>query len=129
MPFLASGAPRYRTLSLMNARPTRCPNKNCRFHQDAEPRFYTKMGYYRTKHNRRRVPRYRCRACGKSLSTRTESPAAGQHKPQVNEMLMKLVCSGVTMRRSAKILGVARDTVLRKVGWCLLNSNVSSSSN
>ncbi len=75
------------------------------------------MGYYRTKHNRRNVPRYRCRACGKSFSTRTDSPTAGQHKPQVNGMLMKLVCSGVTMRRTAKILGIARDTVTRKVGW------------
>jgi len=75
------------------------------------------MGYYRTKHNRRRVPRYRCRSCGKSLSTRTESPTAGQHKPQVNGMLMKLFCCGVTLRRSARILGVARDTAARKVGW------------
>ncbi len=61
----------------MYTKPSRCPNEDCRFHQDTEMRFYTKMGYDRTKHNRRRVPRYRCRVCGKSFSTRTGSPTVG----------------------------------------------------
>jgi hypothetical protein len=40
-----------------------------------------------------------------------------QHKPYVNDPIMKLLCSGVSLRRTAKLTGVCKGTAARKLAW------------
>jgi transposase-like protein len=97
---------------------THCPNPACPNHKSPPPEpFYIKKGYYRTKHDRRQVPRYKCKTCGRNFSTHTFRSTYQQHKPFVNVPLFKLLASSVTQRRSAKVLGVNRKTVVRKFHW------------
>ncbi len=109
----------------MFTRPARCPNQECRFRDGPDgserlygsTRFWIKRGHYRTKHDRRAVPRYSCRACGKCFNSRTGTPTAGQHKPHMNRQVFGMLCSGMTQRRTAEVAGIARRTVERKFRW------------
>jgi len=101
----------------MFTRPKCCPNPNCSHHENPQKGFYLRRGTYRTKHDLRDVPRYSCKGCGRWFNSRSLGGKAGQHKPQINKAVMGLICSGVTIRRAAVLVGVARKTVDRKVRW------------
>jgi hypothetical protein len=60
------------------------------------------------------VKRYICRNCGKSFSSATFHSYYRQKKRHKNLLLRKLLCSGVSQRRCAKILHLHRTTVVRK---------------
>jgi transposase-like protein len=92
-----------------------CPK--CRARNNGSRRFYTKQGYFKTKHDHQPVPRYRCKHCGANFSSHTFRDTYRQHKPRLNRKVYKLLCSGVTFRRSAKILRVSRNTVTAKFHW------------
>lgn len=90
-----------------------CPNESC-FRSRAGPRI-VRDGYFYRSSDRRFITRLRCRHCGCRFSLATGSPAFGQKKRTVNEPLRGLLCSGVSMRRSARLLGIHRITVARKL--------------
>ena len=101
----------------------KCPNPNCPTNKsqainfivwDDGKKFYIKKGYYKTKHNHQPVPRYQCKHCKVTFSTHTFRETKNQKKPHINEQAFKLISSGVTLRRAAKILGVAKKTIERK---------------
>jgi transposase-like protein len=73
-----------------------------------------KVGFFRRKSDCRLIQRYRCTRCLKKFSNATGHPAFGQNKRQFNFKLMKLLVSGVSLRRSAKILNLNRNTIDRK---------------
>ena len=52
--------------------------------------------------------------CRTSFSQATNDPCFRQKKRHKNDLLRQLLCSGVSLRRSAKILKVNRVTVVRK---------------
>ena len=52
--------------------PQRCPNPRCRHHAHPGRRWRTDYGFYHTRAHGR-VRRYRCRGCGRTCSTQTES--------------------------------------------------------
>ena len=109
----------------MRTKPTHCPTPDC-VHRDgpadAERRYgtavwYTKYGYFYRKDGRYKVPRYQCRACGKVFSAQTFAPTHGQHKATVNKSVFKLLASGVTLRRTGRLVGITKDTVMAKLQW------------
>ena len=61
------------------------------------------------------IQRFLCQICGKRFSNATFSPCYRQKKRRVNEILFKLLSSGVSMRRAALILNIHRTTVKRKL--------------
>ena len=63
------------------------------------------------------MQRWQCKGCGKTFSSRTESDGRRQRKPDISTKLMGLLCSGATLRRSARLLGVAYSTVRRRASW------------
>ena len=73
-----------------------------------------KIGFFRRKSDCRIIQRYRCQKCRTQFSNATGHPAFGQNKRQFNFKLMKLLCSGVSLRRSARILNLSRTTIDRK---------------
>lgn len=69
--------------------------------------------YYRTSDSKR-VMRFLCLNCQKTFSNATFSPCFGQKKRHKNEALRRLLASGISLRRSARVLNLNRITVVRK---------------
>ena len=108
-----------------------CPNSECATNTSnavsfiaslQDEKFYVKKGYYTTKYNHQPVPRYKCKYCGRYFSSHTSRETYRQHKPHINEAAFKLLASAVTMRRAAKILGVAKLTIERKFHYLAARS-------
>lgn len=95
----------------MPAQPKQCPSITCL----ATGKFFIKKGYFKCKHNHQRVPRYKCKLCGKFFGSHTGRPTAGQKKPRLNHEIFRLYASGMTQRRLAKTLDCHHKTVARKL--------------
>lgn len=81
---------------------------------DSRPHI-VKVGFFQRKSDSRVIQRFRCTKCRKKFSNATGHPAFGQNKRQFNFKLMRLLTSGVSLRRSAKILNLSRTTIDRKL--------------
>lgn len=91
-----------------------CPSPNSRI----ENRTLTvRNGYFKRKSDSRKIRRYRCLRCFKYYSLATNNPAVWQNKRQLNDKIRKLFCSGVSLRRISKLLGISRTTVARKLKY------------
>jgi transposase-like protein/IS1 family transposase len=87
-----------------------CSNKSCHL-----PTRLRKDGHYFRKSDSKYIQRYRCIHCGQRLSSARLSKCFGQKKRTINAMVEKLYCSKVSIRRIAKIIGVDKKTVMRKI--------------
>jgi transposase-like protein len=87
-----------------------CPNPVC-----ACPTHILRDGHFYRREDSKLIQRYRCKTCGTRFSSATHSSTYRQKKRRVNSPLLKLLSSGVSMRRSAILLGVHRKTVERKL--------------
>ncbi len=74
-----------------------------------------KFGRYRRKSDCKSIQCYRCLDCKRNFSSGTRHPCARQNKRQINRRLFEFLCSGVSQRRSAKLLKVSRTTIARKL--------------
>lgn len=73
-----------------------------------------RIGHYRRKSDSKYVQRFRCTSCSKCFSTATFHPCFRQHKRRFNFKVFQFLASGVSQRRSAKLLNLNRKTVVRK---------------
>jgi transposase-like protein len=92
-----------------------CPN--CKLNSNSKhlgPKIVGYGSYYR-RSDSKRVRRFLCLHCRKSFSCSTKSKCRGQKKRWANEWVRRLLCSGVSQRRIAKILCINRITVVRKL--------------
>lgn len=69
--------------------------------------------FYRSS-DARWIQRWRCSGCRRTVSRATHHPCFNQKKRRLNEPLYRLLCSGVSLRRAARLLRVHRITVVRK---------------
>ena len=92
-----------------------CPHceKNPEYVSDC--RTIRREGSYYRKSDSRSVKRYSCLLCKTGFSDATKDPCFRQKKRQKNKKLLELLASGVSERRSAKLLRIHRKTVARKV--------------
>lgn len=74
----------------------------------------SRSGHFIRKSDGTRVQRWRCSQCGHSRSSAQFSPCYRQNKRHLNPIILKLLCSAVSQRRIALILGISRLTVARK---------------
>jgi transposase-like protein len=74
--------------------------------------WFSKIGYYVPKGTGMKTPRFKCKACGKAFSSRTDKPNAYQKMPELNKQLFGLLVSGVSLRRAAGLLSVQYRTIL-----------------
>ena len=74
-----------------------------------------RSGTFRRKSDCRTIQRFFCGRCKRSFSRSTTHLAYRQKKRQLNDRLRKLLCSGVSLRRSAKLLHLSRTTIARKL--------------
>ena len=92
--------------------PANCPNFECTFFQKKE--FVMKHGFYFRKDDSRKIQRYLCTKCSRRFSQSTSTLEYRQKKRRMNRLLFELLASGLSMRRSARVLKIHRTTVHRK---------------
>jgi len=90
----------------------RCPQTSCLCCPAKHP-FFRHGSFYR-RSDSRTIYRWRCKNCKRTISSATGHPCFKQHKRRINHPLYGLLCSGVSLRRAARILRVNRITVVRK---------------
>ncbi len=95
--------------------PPFCPRRGCPFNQRRQRGFARRHGVYRSASFPRPLVRYRCRSCRLTFSLMTFRYAYRQKKPHVDARLLHLLCNGVSLRGAARLLGVNRKTVSRKL--------------
>lgn len=109
--------------------PPFCPYRECSQHGEAEPRFFQRHGYYKVQCRGYRIPRFRCKTCRRTFSRQTFRVDRYDHKPEVNIMLVMLLCSGIGLRQCARIVKMTLRNVMRKarklgIHCRLLNRNL-----
>jgi len=72
-------------------------------------------GHYFRKSDSRYVEKFYCRLCEKYFSRATRSATCWQKTRRINPKLNRLLCSGVSQRRAAFLLGINRKTVARRL--------------
>ncbi len=97
--------------------PPCCPYPACLYHRDPLPRFCRRIGTYQPLCRNHPVPRFRCRACGRSFSRQTFRADYRMKKPHLNAPFLQLMVSCVGQRQAARCLRVARRTVERRFRW------------
>ena len=73
-----------------------------------------RFGSFYRRSDSRRIQRFRCLICSKHFSAATFQDCYRQNKRGKNELLRRMLCSGVSQRRCSKILSLSRTTVVRK---------------
>ena len=90
-----------------------CPNIQCNFFGNNQT--IVKKGSFFRKCDSRSVQRFSCRECGENFSAATGSLEFRHKKRREVPMILHLLSSGVSMRRTAKILKLHRTTIQRKM--------------
>ncbi len=76
----------------------------------------TKCGFFRKQATRaERIQRFHCHSCGRRFSTQTGTLTYRERKPHVDQVLARALNEGVSQRGCARILGIHRKTVARKL--------------
>jgi transposase-like protein len=81
-------------------------SENCRIHR---------TGKYWRKSDGRWILRFWCEACKRGFSNATAHPCYQQKKRHKNELVKKLLCGGVSQREAARMTGLNRKTIVRKL--------------
>lgn len=97
-----------------------CPLNNCQ-----SPNIF-KNGYYIRANDSRKIQRYRCKTCGRHFSSATGTLEFGQKKRRVNRLLLKLFCNKVSQKAAARIAGVNKVTVARKMEYWSKKSKIKN---
>lgn len=94
--------------------PPFCPRFGCPSAIAELPFHFRRSGSFRRKCDGRSVQRFRCLACGRGFSTQTFKTNYRYRKPFLHHTLAFALCSKVTRRQAARLLGVNRKTVERR---------------
>lgn len=74
-----------------------------------------RKGFFDRSSDRARIRRYQCRICQRSFSQATFSACFRQIKRGLNQPVFELLVSGVSLRRTARLLKANPKTVVRKM--------------
>lgn len=74
-----------------------------------------KRGFYTRPADGRRIQRYQCQACKKGFSRQTLSHDYRLRLRRPNQVIFRLICSGLSQRRCALIVGVKPEAISRRV--------------
>lgn len=91
-----------------------CPHCNTEHITSDKRKNIVRFGSFLRKHDKKLIHRFLCKICKRTFSPSTESPIFKQHKPDLNSKVTILLCSKVSQRRVAEILGINIKTVARK---------------
>lgn len=94
--------------------PSFCPKEDCRAHNGAPFQFHCR-GFYRRACDGLVVQRFSCVTCGRRFSRQSFRLNYRWRLPNIHIELFGLLVSKVTMRQSARLLEISRDTVTRRM--------------
>lgn len=77
----------------------------------------TKKGFFRKKLVRRYIQRFFCLSCKSKFSASTLSATYWQKKPHLNKAIYLNLCSGMSLRRTAKNMDICFMTVYNRFLW------------
>jgi transposase-like protein len=97
-----------------------CPHLNCESYKKNEQ--VVRFGKFYRQDTSEWVSRFKCKTCLKTFSSATNTLEFRHKKRRINYTLMHLLCSGVSQRRSAKILLVDKKTIARKVNYLAMKA-------
>jgi transposase-like protein len=86
-----------------------------RCHTRALPGRLIRDGWYFRSSDQKYVQRFKCLVCCRGFSGSTTGSCYRQKKRQINNKLFRLLVSGVSLRRTAKLFKVSRTTIARKL--------------
>lgn len=100
-----------------------CPNPLC-------PHFQTdhsiqKDGLYLRNSDSHWIQRFRCRSCGKRFSAASFSDEYRLQNRRITPMIKKLLVSGVSIRRTARLMNVSRVTVVKRFHLLAMRAQLS----
>lgn len=103
----------------MEETPGRCPRSECPSNATPPAGDFRcrRRGTYTHRATGETTQRWECLCCGRTFTKHNEAGDNGQRKADINHTLFNLLCSGMTMRRAAKVLGVSRHTVEKRAAW------------
>lgn len=87
--------------------PPRCPHADCPRHDDPTSDFCAPFGSYQPRCRPRPVPRFRCRTCRRTFSRQTFRADYRDKKPHLNAPVVELLCSGVGLRQTGRLVGLS----------------------
>lgn len=95
--------------------PPHCPNRECA--QATQPRRsgFFRHGHYTTHALGRRIPRFLCRSCRRTMSSQTFDASYRLRRPYLEEAIIREIAQGASLRRVAQVLGINRKTVSRRL--------------
>jgi transposase-like protein len=96
---------------------SRCPNPNCNPDPNRNSPCIVKNGAYYRPSDGKWVKRMKCKTCKLHFSEATFQKPYRHNKRRINPTVFNLLCSGVSMRRTALLLNVHRKTVARKLAF------------
>ena len=106
--------------------PSQCAYSECQSKSTSlTPGHFVRKGFYFRSSDGRSIPRFSCLVCKRSFSSASFSNCFGQKKRRLNDQIFKLLVSGVSQRRAAKILGTTRGTVVRKFLFLAVRARAS----
>ena len=94
--------------------PPRCPNPDCSHHLDPQGRFFVCRGQYVAACRPEPQLRFFCKGCRKGFSRQTFRHDYRDRKPNPNELVFMLLCSGVGLRQIARVTELDIHTVQDK---------------
>lgn len=74
-----------------------------------------KRGFYKRPSDQKRIQRFHCLTCKKSFSKQTFNFDYRLRKRRINQICFRLLCSGVSQRRCALVLGVKPEAIALRV--------------
>lgn len=86
-----------------------CPLNSCRSTN------IIRRGHYRRSSDSKWISKYSCKTCGRYFSSATQLKTFGQKRRRLNPLIYKLLCSGNSQRRIARLLNCNVKTVARKL--------------
>jgi len=92
-----------------------CPHCEKKSDYVIDFRTIVRFGTYHRTSDSRDVKRYRCLLCKRTFSESTKDTCFGQKKRQKNNAIFEHLASGVSERRTARLLRIQRKTVSRRV--------------
>ena len=98
--------------------------ENKDFLSGPDQRLIIRNGFYFRKSDSKWIEKFYCRSCEIYLSRATGKRTFGQKKRRVNSKLNQLLCSGVSQRRVAFLLGINRKTVARKLKFLATEARI-----
>jgi transposase-like protein len=96
-------------ISLLSIRHSNCPH--------CGSSDFVKRGSFYKRSTKTYIPRYNCHTCHKTFSTRTLSPTFNQKRTDLNDPIFRLLCAGVSLRETARVLKCSYKTVYLKFIW------------